>query len=73
MGYGNSSMGDGDSNPGSGFVAETGFKFRLRVDWPWRILGAGYEFSGVRLGVRASGFNQLKDFRFVAEFGAGLW
>ena len=58
---------------GPQFASEAGIKFRLRVDWPWRILGAGYEFAGVRLGVRWAGFDRLEDGRFIVEFGAGLW
>lgn len=57
----------------SGFGTEAGYKFRLRVDWPWRILGAGYEFAGIRLGVRKTGFDNLGNFRFIVEAGAGLW
>ena len=57
----------------SEFGTEIGLKFRLRVDWPWRILGAGYEFAGLRLGVRQVGFDSIENIRFVFEFGAGLW
>jgi hypothetical protein len=57
----------------SEFVSEFGTKFRLQVDWPWRILGAGYEFAGVRVGIRNSGFSDIGNLRFIVEFGAGLW
>jgi hypothetical protein len=74
MGYGRSSLSDSvDAEVRTGFVTEAGVKFRLRVDWPWRILGAGYEFAGVRLGLKTSGIDDLSDLRFVGEFGAGLW
>jgi hypothetical protein len=58
---------------GSDLGTEVGYKFRLRVDWPWRILGGGYEFAGIRLGVRKTGFDNLGNFRFIVEAGAGLW
>src|SRR6185295_8949597 len=73
LGYGKSSLRTGQPDASSGVVAEAGFKFRLAVDWPWRILGAGYEFAGIRMGVRTSGLNHLDDLRFITEFGAGLW
>jgi hypothetical protein len=57
----------------SEFVSEFGVKFRLQVDWPWRIFGAGYEFAGIRVGVRNSGFSDIGNFRFIVEFGSGLW
>jgi hypothetical protein len=55
------------------FVAETGVKFRFRIKGKLRIAILGYEFGGVRLGVRTSGFDSLKNGRFIAEIGAGVW
>lgn len=64
-------------NPGepieTKLATELGVKIRLRVDWPWRIFGAGYEFAGIRLGTRVTGFDDLSNNRFILEFGAGLW
>jgi hypothetical protein len=55
------------------FVVESGAKFRVSVSGKWRILSLGYHFAGVRLGVRSSGFDVIKDLRFVFEIGAGVW
>jgi hypothetical protein len=55
------------------FVAETGVKFRFRLKGKFRVAVLGYEFGGVRIGVRTSGFDSLKNGRFIAELGAGVW
>ncbi len=55
------------------FVAETGIKFRFRLKGKLRIAILGNEFGGVRLGVRTSGSDSLKNGRFIAEIGAGVW
>jgi hypothetical protein len=55
------------------FVTETGVKFRIRVPGKFRLLSMGYPFAGIRLGVRTSGFDTLRPFRLVAEFGVGIW
>jgi hypothetical protein len=55
------------------FVAEGGVKFRVRLQGKVRIATLGYEFAGVRFGVRTSGFDSLKNARFIAEIGAGVW
>jgi hypothetical protein len=57
----------------TGLATELGIKFRLRMEWPWRIIGAGYEFAGVRLGVRAIGFSSLSNLGIAIELGAGMW
>ena len=55
------------------FVVESGMKFRLRISGKKRILALGYEFAGVRLGVRGSGFNDINQIRMIFEIGAGVW
>ncbi len=55
------------------FVAEAGVKFRFRIKGKARVFLLGYEFGGVRLGIRTSGFDSLKNARFIAEIGAGVW
>ncbi|MGC4000793.1 MAG: hypothetical protein QM767_26415 [Anaeromyxobacter sp.] len=55
------------------FALESGMKFRVTVSGPWRILTLGYQFAGLRMGVRGSGFDHIHDLRFVVEVGAGVW
>jgi hypothetical protein len=55
------------------FVLESGIKFRVSVRGKWRLLALGYQFAGVRFGVRGSGFDLIEDLRLVAEIGAGVW
>ena len=55
------------------FVTEAGLKFRVTVHGWQRVLSLGYQFAGLRLGVRSSGFDALEDVRFVVEIGAGVW
>ena len=55
------------------FVAEGGIKFRFILKGKMRLLSAGYKFGGIRLGLRSSGFDSLKNARFIAEIGAGVW
>jgi hypothetical protein len=55
------------------FVFETGMKFRVTLSGWQRILSLGYNFAGVRLGVRSDGFDHLTNLRFVFELGAGAF
>jgi hypothetical protein len=55
------------------FAVESGVKFRVTVPGKWRILTLGYQFAGLRLGVRTNGFNALTNLRFIVEVGAGVW
>jgi hypothetical protein len=55
------------------FVTETGVKFRFRIKGKIRLLTLGYQFAGVRLGIRFSGFDALKNGRLIAEIGGGVW
>ena len=55
------------------FVTETGVKFRFRITGKLRLFTLGYQFAGVRLGIRFSGFDALKNGRLIAEIGAGVF
>jgi hypothetical protein len=55
------------------FVAEVGVKFRARLTGRRRIFSLGYDFAGLRLGVRSSGFDTLQPIRLIVEVGAGVW
>lgn len=54
------------------FVSELGVKFRFRLSGKARILSLGYQFAGMRFGIRNTGFENL-DSQFVVELGAGVW
>jgi len=56
-----------------GFGVEAGYKFRFAVKGTARWLVLGYNFAGVRLGVRTNGYSSLKNFRFIAEIGTGVF
>jgi hypothetical protein len=54
------------------FASEVGVKFRIalppgRLRWPF----LGQRFGGVRVGLRANGFEQLRNQRFVVAIGGG--
>jgi hypothetical protein len=55
------------------FVTETGIKFRFRITGKLRLFTLGYQFAGVRFGIRMSGFDSLKNGRLIAEIGGGVW
>jgi hypothetical protein len=55
------------------FVAEVGAKFRARLTGRRRLFALGYDFAGLRLGVRSSGFDRLQPIRLIVEVGAGVW
>ena len=55
------------------FVAELGVKYRFQVSGVGRIFTLGYQFGGVRFGVRNSGFDDFSSTRLIVELGAGLW
>ncbi|MBN2369623.1 MAG: hypothetical protein JXO72_03975 [Vicinamibacteria bacterium] len=50
-------------------------KFRVAVSGKarWALLGYGYRFGGVRIGVCTNGWSRLKHTRFVVEIGAGVF
>ncbi len=54
------------------FAAELGVKIRAPLKGKAKWFALGYDFAGLRLGVRTSGFGDL-DPRFVIEIGAGTW
>jgi hypothetical protein len=54
-------------------ATEVGMKFRARLEGKRRIPALGYEFAGLRVGVRLSGFNEVRLARVVVEVGAGVW
>ena len=56
-----------------GFVSEVGIKFRVAVSGKARWALLGYNFGGVRLGIRANGFTRLKHPRLIVEVGAGVF
>jgi hypothetical protein len=61
-----------DGEPGSSnwnATTELGVKVRTRVEGRQRILSLGYQFAGVRLGVRYSGFKTVKVTRMTVEVG----
>ena len=57
----------------TGFASEIGFKFRFAVSGKARWALLGYNFGGVRLGIRANGFTSLKHPRLIVEIGAGVF
>ncbi len=56
-----------------GFASELGIKFRVAVSGKARLALFGYNFGGVRLGVRTNGFSRLKNPRLIVEIGAGVF
>lgn len=56
-----------------GFASELGLKFRVTMPGRARWAVLGYRFSGIRLGIRTSGFNRMREPRFVIEIGAGAF
>lgn len=55
------------------FVSELGVKFRFRVSGKARIATLGYDFAGVRFGLRQTGFNYHSATRIIIEIGPGVW
>ena len=56
------------------FVLETGVKFRVNITKsPLKFLSFLTEFMGFRAGVRNVGAFTINNFRYVLEFGAGVW
>jgi hypothetical protein len=55
------------------WVTEAGLKILVRVPPGARAWSLGSEFTGLRVGVRSSGFDDLAPIRFVAEIGIGGW
>lgn len=54
-------------------IVEVGLKFRTRLVGRHRLFSLGYEFAGVRLGIRYSGFGRVKLTRMIVEVGPGVW
>jgi hypothetical protein len=71
--YRPSSSEDGSSVADWKFVAEVGAKFRAQLTGRRRAFALGYDFAGLRLGVRSSGFDTLQPIRLIVEVGAGVW
>jgi hypothetical protein len=57
----------------TGFASEVGFKFRFAAGGKARWALLGYQFGGVRVGIRANGFTRLRNPRLVVEVGAGVF
>lgn len=57
----------------NGFASEAGLKFRVSLPGRARWAALGYRFSGVRIGIRTSGFARIREPRFVIEIGAGAF
>ena len=55
------------------FVAEGGLKLSARITGFLKSATLGSEFAGVRIGVRAGGFDRLAPIRFIVEVGIGGW
>jgi hypothetical protein len=55
------------------FASELGVKFRVAAPGRTRWALLGYQFGGVRLGVRSSGFARLRHPRMIVELGAGAF
>jgi hypothetical protein len=71
--YRSSGLPDGSNMADWKFVAEVGAKFRARLTGRRRLFALGYDFAGLRLGVRSSGFDTLQPIRLIVEVGAGVW
>jgi hypothetical protein len=54
-------------------ATEVGYRFRFHVPQAIKPFVLTYDFGGVRLGVRANGFDRLERFRLIAEIGAGIF
>lgn len=54
-------------------TAEVGMKFRTRLEGKQRIAALGYQFAGVRVGIRYSGYRTVRLTRMIIEFGPGVW
>jgi hypothetical protein len=54
-------------------AVEIGGKFRFRTIGALRYVFLGYSFGGVRIGLRANGFDVIENTRLVFELGAGVW
>jgi hypothetical protein len=52
---------------------EWGWKFRFRAPSKIRPFLLGYHFGGMRVGIRANGFDDLDKTRIIVEIGAGVW
>lgn len=55
------------------WAIEWGWKFRFRAPSKIRPFLLGYHFGGLRVGIRANGFDGLNSPRITAELGAGVW
>jgi hypothetical protein len=73
MGYEDGLIERNDGTPNKGFGTELGIKFRMAVSGPARWMLLGYEFGGVRLGIRTNGFANVRQPRIIVELGAGVF
>jgi hypothetical protein len=55
------------------YAIEWGYKFRFRAPSKIRPFLLGYQFGGLRVGIRANGFDALSSPRLIFEIGAGVW
>ncbi len=64
---------DTPREPINSFATEFGLKFRVAVSGKARWALFGYNFGGVRLGIRSNGFSRLQQPRVIVEIGAGVF
>lgn len=62
-----------EGTPNKGFATELGVKFRMAVSGKARWVLLGYNFGGVRLGIRTNGFANVRQPRIIVELGAGAF
>jgi hypothetical protein len=62
------------AEPDDRFVFETGVKFRMNMmHSPLRFMTLLTDFWGYRVGVKATGFADITQFKYVIEIGGGTW
>gem|GEM_PF-3225459 len=54
-------------------ASELGIKLRTRITGKRRLFALGYGFAGLRVGLRFSGFNEVRRTRLAVEVGPGVW
>lgn len=56
------------------FVVESGLKFRANLKYSFlKFLSFLTDFWGIRIGVKNTGFSDIKRLNYVLEVGAGVW
>ena len=68
------SEGSTETRTQTGFVLETGIKFRVNITKsPLKFLRFLTDYMGFRAGVKNKGFFDIERLTYVLEFGAGVW